>query len=66
MALTTQLSALLMHLTLTKTLGGRDDFIPILNLKKKKKNKVTESLSKLLVDSRASSHPMQSLVPVLM
>ena len=65
MALTTQLSALLMHLTLTKTLGGRDDFIPILNLKKKK-YKVTESLSKLLVDSRASSHPTQSLVPVLM
>lgn len=25
-------SALLMHLTLTKTLGGRDDFIPILEI----------------------------------
>ena len=37
MAFTTHLSALLMHLNLTKTLGGRHDFIPILNLKKKKK-----------------------------
>ena len=53
------LSALVIHLTITKTLRGKDGFILILNLKKKKK--VTESLSKLLVNGRASSHPRQSI-----